>query len=417
MMFWSRCVLSFFFDDDAGPLLRHSFSRMCLEPQCLGWSNHIFTDASDGERRRFILDLRWQMVFSHPSLMSRWTGLTLLISITHFDGAAKMSCNDASDVARWCQANATNNGNADAKADGPNSDGKMMPCPVAHMMLAKMKMPTRWLMPPMCCQNWCLMLWWSCCCRWPCHIWCCWPSWPDAPWWLMLMLSHTSHWWRCFHLCWLLLSSMKLRDDCSTAAGHSMTDADAWNLWWDWCRLDERYDNVRPVTTTCAEPPRILPQDHLSVEDHRQYRQIVGQLIWASLIRPDLQYPAKTLTRHLQAPSSFDLKNLKHTLRYIKGTQHLRLVLGKDLHRHTGQPLDQLHPLDIKCFTDSDWAGDQETRKSTSGFVISIFNTPLSFSSKTQRCIAQSSAEAELCAMASGVADAFFIKQLLSEIH
>ena len=143
------------------------------------------------------------------------------------------------------------------------------------------------------------------------------------------------------------------------------------------------HDNVRPVTTTCAEPPRILPQVHLSPEDHRQYRQSVGQLIWASLIRPDLQYPAKTLTRHLQAPSSFDLKNLKHTLRYIKGSQHLRLVLGKDLHRHAGQPLDQLHPLDIKCFTDSDWAGDQESQKSTSGFIISILNTPLAFSSKT----------------------------------
>ena len=118
-----------------------------------------------------------------------------------------------------------------------------------------------------------------------------------------------------------------------------------------------------------------LPQDHLSAEDHRQYRQTVGQLIWASLIRPDLQYPAKTLTHHLQAPTSFDLKNLKHTLRYIKGTQHLRLVLGKDLHRCTGQPLDQLYPLDIKCYNDSDWARDQETRKSTSGFIISIFNT------------------------------------------
>ena len=158
------------------------------------------------------------------------------------------------------------------------------------------------------------------------------------------------------------------------------------------------HDNVRPVTTTCAEPPRILPQDRLSPEDHRQYRQTVGQLIWASLIRPDLQYPAKALTRHLQAPSSFHLKNLKHTLRH-KGTQHPRLVLGKDLHRYAGQPLDQLHPLDVKCFTDSDWAGGQESRKSTSG------------------SIAQSSAEAELYAMASGVADAIFIKQLLEEIQ
>ena len=53
------------------------------------------------------------------------------------------------------------------------------------------------------------------------------------------------------------------------------------------------------------------------------------------------------------------------------------------------QPLEQLHPLDINCFTDSDWAGDQETRKSTSGLLISILNTPLAFSSKTQGSIAQ----------------------------
>ena len=56
-----------------------------------------------------------------------------------------------------------------------------------------------------------------------------------------------------------------------------------------------------------------------------------------------------------------------------------------------------------------------KSRKSTTGFVISILNTPLSFSSKTQGSIAQSSAEAE--AMASGVTDAIFIRQLLEEIQ
>ena len=159
---------------------------------------------------------------------------------------------------------------------------------------------------------------------------------------------------------------------------------------------------LQPSSGECQAPQHHLcrstshpAEDRLSPAEHRQYRQTVGQLIWASLIRSDLQYAAKTHTRHarhLQAPSSWDLRNLKHTLRYIKGNQHLRLVLGRDLHCHAGQPLDQLLPLDIKCFTDSDWAGDQESRKSTSGFVISIFNTSLSFSSKTQGSIAQSSA-------------------------
>ena len=178
------------------------------------------------------------------------------------------------------------------------------------------------------------------------------------------------------------------------------------------------HDNVRPVSTTCAEPPRILPQDHLSAEDHRQYRQTVAQLIWASLIRPDLQCPAKTLTRHLQAPSSFDLKNLKHTLRYIKGTQHLRLVLGKDLHRYA--PANLLISFISWTSSASPTVIGPAIRKPENqhqGSSSASSTHTLSFSSKTQGSIAQSSAEAELYAMASGVADAIFIKQLLEEIQ
>ena len=58
--------------------------------------------------------------------------------------ASKMSCTNAIDDGKLLMqpGQSDENGNADAKADGPSNAGKMMPCPVAHMMLAKMKMPT-----------------------------------------------------------------------------------------------------------------------------------------------------------------------------------------------------------------------------------------------------------------------------------
>ena len=58
--------------------------------------------------------------------------------------ASKMSCTDAIDDGSLLMqpGQSDKNGNADAKADGPSNDGKMMPCPVAHRMLAKMKTPT-----------------------------------------------------------------------------------------------------------------------------------------------------------------------------------------------------------------------------------------------------------------------------------
>ena len=53
-----------------------------------------------------------------------------------------MSCKDAINDGSLMSGQCKADGYADAKADGPNDDGKMMPCPVAHVMLAKMKMPT-----------------------------------------------------------------------------------------------------------------------------------------------------------------------------------------------------------------------------------------------------------------------------------
>ena len=54
--------------------------------------------------------------------------------------ASKMSCIDATGDGKLLMqpGQSDEDGNADAKTDGPHNDGKMMPCPVAHMMLAKM---------------------------------------------------------------------------------------------------------------------------------------------------------------------------------------------------------------------------------------------------------------------------------------
>ena len=52
---------------------------------------------------------------------------------------------------------------------------------------------------------------------------------------------------------------------------------------------------------------------------HSQSRKVLLLLIWASLVRPDLQFTAKDHTRHLASPTEWDWSLLKHTLRYIKG--------------------------------------------------------------------------------------------------
>ena len=64
---------------------------------------------------------------------------------------------------------------------------------------------------------------------------------------------------------------------------------------------------------------------------------------------------------------------------------------------------------------DADWAGCPSTRKSTTGFVIYILGTPVSFGSRTQATIALSSAESELYAICTGTSEGLHLKMFLQE--
>ena len=115
----------------------------------------------------------------------------------------------------------------------------------------------------------------------------------------------------------------------------------------------------------------------------------------------------KELARSLQAPTSADQQKLKHLLRYIKGIKHYKQAI-----RPTAKIPASGAP-DINVYVDSDWAGCPTTRRSTTGFVITILGTTVSYGSRTQATVALSSAEAELYAINTGATEALYLRNLL----
>jgi len=141
------------------------------------------------------------------------------------------------------------------------------------------------------------------------------------------------------------------------------------------------------------------------------YRECVGSILYlANKTRPDLSYASGYVSRYLDKQSKQDIVNVKQILRYIKGTLDLGIVF-----ENTNTRLCE-NCEKLVCYVDSDYAGDTETRRSTTGFVIYYSNGPISWSSKKQPIVALSSTEAEFIAAAHCVKELMYLQTLLEEL-
>lgn len=135
------------------------------------------------------------------------------------------------------------------------------------------------------------------------------------------------------------------------------------------------------------------------------YRSIAGALQYLTLTRPDISYAVQQVCLFMHAPRDTHFSLIKRILRYIQGTSHYGLQLFKQ------------STTDLFAYSDADWAGCPDTRRSTSGFCVFLDSNLVSWSSKRQPTVSRSSAEAEYRAIANCVAESCWLRQLLTELR
>ena len=179
----------------------------------------------------------------------------------------------------------------------------------------------------------------------------------------------------------------------------------------DLLKLCGMKDSKPSPTTGTSTISKIQPEP-LDRNEHKKYRAIVGRLLWLALIRPDIAYATKELTRDLTAPATESITKVKCLLRFIAGTKDHCQRLCPNVTLGSSNCT-----LDLDCYVKSDWAGCRSTRKSTSGTVVQILNSTVSFGSRTQGTIALSPGEAAVCACAigQGTSEALYIRNLIIE--
>ena len=109
-------------------------------------------------------------------------------------------------------------------------------------------------------------------------------------------------------------------------------------------------------------------------------------------------------SRKLENPGKIDVNNVKRTLRYLRKTKEKGIVY------------EETENLELIAYSDADFAGDTETRRSTSGYVIFFSGGPLSWCSRRQPIVSLSSTEAEYISAAECVKETLFLKYLLEEM-
>ncbi|KAK8923585.1 hypothetical protein KSP39_PZI019845 [Platanthera zijinensis] len=171
---------------------------------------------------------------------------------------------------------------------------------------------------------------------------------------------------------------------------------------------DVGYSGCKPVNTPMDVNHKLCAQASDSdtlLENPEYYRRLVWKLIYLTVTRPDISFAVGLISRYMHSPRSSHLQAVERILRYLKTAPGQRLVFKTSSSIPT-----------LVAYSDADYAGSLDDRRSTSGFCTYFGGHLITWRSKKQVVVARSSAEAEYRAMASVVSELTWIESLLANL-
>lgn len=161
-------------------------------------------------------------------------------------------------------------------------------------------------------------------------------------------------------------------------------------------------DRCLPIT---FDPGVKLTKDENGVKvDKTYYKQIVESLMYLTSTRPDMMFVVGLISRYMENPTQMHLSVAKRAVRYLKGIVDFGIFYRKEGNHQ------------LMAYSDSDYAGDLDDRKSTSGYVFLLSSGAISWSSKKQPVVSLSTTEAEFITAASGACQVIWLQRVLGSL-
>ncbi|CAL9007689.1 unnamed protein product [Prunus brigantina] len=171
--------------------------------------------------------------------------------------------------------------------------------------------------------------------------------------------------------------------------------------------LDEERVNMheaKPVPTPALSGRRLSISDGDPLPDPTEYRSTVGALQYLTLTRPDIAFAVNQVCQFMHQPTTAHWLAVKRILRYLNGTLTHGLFYSPST-------------LFLSAFSDADYAGNPDDRRSTGGYCVYLGTNLISWSSKKQRGVSRSSTEAEYRQLAYTAATLSWFRALFQDLH
>uniref|UniRef100_A0A2N9FF63 CCHC-type domain-containing protein n=1 Tax=Fagus sylvatica TaxID=28930 RepID=A0A2N9FF63_FAGSY len=171
-----------------------------------------------------------------------------------------------------------------------------------------------------------------------------------------------------------------------------------------------KMEDCRPVSSPVSKGmilnKSMCPTNKIELEEMIAvpYAQTMGNLIYAmTSTKPDICYAVGLVSKYQSNPGKAHWQAVKRIFRYLQMTKSMKLCFGLD-------------ELEIKGFTDADFARDTDDKKSTSGYVFLFGGTMVSWLSKKQNCVAKYTMEAEYIACSIVVGNVVWTKRFVDSL-
>eukprot|EP01018_Ginkgo_biloba_P011369 Gb_30477 [translate_table: standard] len=163
--------------------------------------------------------------------------------------------------------------------------------------------------------------------------------------------------------------------------------------------------DCKPLATPVEFGLKLSKYEYSDSVDATLYRKLIGSLVYLTSTRHDIAYAVSLVSRFMADPKIEHWKTTKRILRYIRGTRDYGLQYKRTIN------------FRLIGYTNEDWAGDIDDRKSTSGFNFSLGTSVIAWRIKKKPTVYLSTAEAEYKAATTTACEAIWLRRILSDLH